>query len=34
MTSMISKTSQGDGLSFRGFAGNEDDYKMTVEQRS
>ena len=24
----------GDGLSFRGFAGNEDDYKMTVEQRS
>mgnify|MGYP000120720630 CR=1 FL=1 len=24
----------GDGLSFRGFAGDEDDYKMTVEQRS
>jgi len=24
----------GDGLSFRGFAGNGDDYKMTVEQRS
>jgi hypothetical protein len=24
----------GDGLSFRGFSGDEDDYKMTVEQRS
>lgn len=24
----------GDGLSFRGFVGDEDDYKMTVEQRS
>ncbi len=24
----------GDGLSFRGIVGNEDDYKMTVEQRS
>ena len=24
----------GDGLSFRGFASDEDDYKMTVEQRS
>ena len=24
----------GDGLSFRGIAGDEDDYKMTVEQRS
>ena len=24
----------GDGLSFRGIVGSEDDYKMTVEQRS
>ena len=24
----------GDGLSFRGIVGDEDDYKMTVEQRS
>jgi hypothetical protein len=24
----------GDGLSFRGFSGDDDDYKMTVEQRS
>ena len=24
----------GDGFSFRGFAGDDDDYKMTVEQRS